>query len=101
MAIFLISFSAIYGEENVRPKVAKVFKALKMDINSEIRLHASLAKTSGALDLLIKTSIFAQREQDDKNEEPIFGDVLITPILFSMNPDEEKEEPKQENMETA
>lgn len=82
---------AVYAEEPVHPKVAALFKSLKNEINAEIQLQGTIARASGALSMLIRSSIIAQREQNEKNEEPIFGDVLITPILFSMNPEESAE----------
>lgn len=56
---------------------------LRNDIANEIKLHSKLCEVSGSLDLLLKTSVIAQRDQDARKKEPVFGDVLITPVLFS------------------
>lgn len=78
-------FAAVYAEEELSAKAVERLSALKNAVAKEVSLQKSICRTLGTLDMVIRSAMNAQRESRSKTDEQIFGEVLITPVAFTLN----------------
>ncbi|VDK75783.1 unnamed protein product [Litomosoides sigmodontis] len=76
----------IYGNENVDEKIAKMFSKLHRAVQREIEIRNKLTELRGMLDMLIQVSqMNTGKLMDNRNDIRVFGEVVVTPIPFTMD----------------
>lgn len=76
----------IYGNENIEQRIARIFSKLHRAVQREIEVRNKLAELRGMLDMLIQVSEMNNGKLiDNEEDDRIFGEVVVTPIPFTMD----------------